>query len=527
MSYLQCTPAVIQLPCAGGTTTHVLEAIGTERLAFKVKLKQKYYDLYRVSPPLGFVKPGVKKELFLRRLPGNPGRTKLVVEYIASPDGYDPRKPFVEGAEVGKIDLRVIAYSDKKLPDDKPSVMGKVVTKKGQKFIPPVGYDDLKLETEIDELFKDENKAVTTAQILAKEKEGKGKVKKEAKGKVGKEGKKKKDESSSTSDENAPIQVVLPNLWKDLDINKAQNNNDQLKAILDVIMNENRRMEEIIKHMMQEITFLRESLLSTVMKLATLSLANKEAAAATLSGSGQPTSTASTMTGKSVGVGSDARITSEIKTTIPTGVSHITSPVAVGSSTTTGVSHKTSSVAEGSGATTGVSHKTSSVAEGSGATTGVSPITSPVAGGSGATTGVSRTTSPVASTANGVKSAIGVGEGGALSHTGAGVEVENYLSAMLAEGGPGGKAKGSDDGSPAVGGGTKEFSLYLGGAAGGRDVGSAYFTASSAAKAKKDLAFAFGSTADQLGGSGHPYSPSGSSGGSGGGGGHGASSVYL
>ncbi|VDO46775.1 unnamed protein product [Brugia timori] len=68
MSYLQCTPAMIQVPCTGGTTTHILEAIGTERLAFKVKLKQKYYNLYRVSPPLGFVKPGMKKELFLRRL---------------------------------------------------------------------------------------------------------------------------------------------------------------------------------------------------------------------------------------------------------------------------------------------------------------------------------------------------------------------------------------------------------------------------------------------------------------------------
>lgn len=29
------------------------------------------------------------------------------MEYIASPQGYDPRRPFVEGAEVGVLDIRV------------------------------------------------------------------------------------------------------------------------------------------------------------------------------------------------------------------------------------------------------------------------------------------------------------------------------------------------------------------------------------------------------------------------------------
>ncbi|EFO20764.1 hypothetical protein LOAG_07727 [Loa loa] len=187
MSYLQCTPATIQVPCTGGTTTHILEAIGTERLAFKVKLKQKYYDLYRVSPPLGFVKPGMKKELFLRRLPGKPGKTKLVVEYIASPQGYDPRKPFVDGADVGVLDLRVRAYSDKRLPDKVGKIAGKLVTKAGQKFTPAPGYDDLKLETEIDEIYKDKDKLTPGEQEGTKEKEKKDKTEKE------------EDESSSSN----------------------------------------------------------------------------------------------------------------------------------------------------------------------------------------------------------------------------------------------------------------------------------------------------------------------------------------
>lgn len=44
----------MQIPCTGGTATHILEAIGTERLAFKVKLKQKYYNLYKVRNSVKF-----------------------------------------------------------------------------------------------------------------------------------------------------------------------------------------------------------------------------------------------------------------------------------------------------------------------------------------------------------------------------------------------------------------------------------------------------------------------------------------
>ncbi|VDM14435.1 unnamed protein product, partial [Wuchereria bancrofti] len=64
----------------------------------------------------------------------------------------------------------------------------------------------------------------------------------------------------------APIQVVIPNLWKGLKVGEMQKTNE-LKEVLELVTNENKRLEEIIKQMMQEITFLRESLLSTVMKL--------------------------------------------------------------------------------------------------------------------------------------------------------------------------------------------------------------------------------------------------------------------
>ncbi|VDK88041.1 unnamed protein product, partial [Onchocerca ochengi] len=266
MSYLQCTPAMIQVPCTGGTTTHILEAVGTERLAFKVKLKQRHYDLYKVSPPLGFIKPGVKKELFLRRLPGKPGKTKLVVEYIASPEGYDPRKPFVDGADV--------AYVDKKLPDDVPTIMGRVVTKIGQKFTPSPGYDDRKLETEIEELYKDKEKEGPVERILSKEKLEKEKgVKGKAEGvslskeKLEKEKERKEEESVSSSEEDVPIQVVLPDFWKDFNVPEMKKSNDELKAALQAITNENKRLEEIITQMMKEIAFLREALLSTVLKL--------------------------------------------------------------------------------------------------------------------------------------------------------------------------------------------------------------------------------------------------------------------
>uniref|UniRef100_A0A1I8ES82 Major sperm protein n=1 Tax=Wuchereria bancrofti TaxID=6293 RepID=A0A1I8ES82_WUCBA len=551
MSYLQCTPAMIQVPCTGGTTTHILEAIGTERLAFKVKLKQKHYNLYRVSPPLGFVKPGLKKELFLRRLPGKPGKTKLVVEYIASPEGYDPRKPFVEGADVGVLDIRVRAYSDRRIPDKVPKIMGKLVTKAGQKFVPTPGYDDLKLETEINDLYKDKESILSTEHEILKAKEGKGKAEK----------KKEKDESLTTTDEDgkifasgiifwklflkllkiiriflnkkgkkngAPIQVVIPNLWKGLKVGEMQKTNE-LKEVLELVTNENKRLEEIIKQMMQEITFLRESLLSTVMKLA-----NAVASGTSTKSGAEAISAAHIAASAAIG---KSRSGSNIGGTIisdgaktATSVSGITSPVASGAggtkiSTVASISSVPSPVASGtSGAkistATGVSGITSPA-------TGVpSAIKSPIpvtAGGGGAYDTKSPAPSDV-SAVHGAKSTISIG---AISQTGAGAEVEQYLSSMLAGGGHTIGAKESDEGNTVAGGGLKEFSLYFAGASPGA-LTSAYMSAPSRGTSKaKDMNFAFGNTADQLDRSGRPDSPGGSSTGGGGGPAYRATSVYL
>uniref|UniRef100_A0A915Q066 MSP domain-containing protein n=1 Tax=Setaria digitata TaxID=48799 RepID=A0A915Q066_9BILA len=102
---------------------------------------------------MGFLRPGQKKQIVLERRPGKPGRTFLIVEYIVAPSGYDPRMPFVEGAEVGRVKIRIRAYKDQKIPDTVPNLQGQAVTRRGQKFQAPAVIDDEKIEREIEELF--------------------------------------------------------------------------------------------------------------------------------------------------------------------------------------------------------------------------------------------------------------------------------------------------------------------------------------------------------------------------------------
>ncbi|KAL3989325.1 MSP (Major sperm protein) domain family protein [Acanthocheilonema viteae] len=146
---ISCT----DVPCNGGFTTHTLECVGTSRLCFRVRLKKKYFELYRVNPPVGFLRPGQKKQIILERRPGKPGRTFLVVEYIVAPSGYDPRNPFIEGAEVGRVKIRVRAYQDKKIADTVLHLQGQAVTQRGQKFQTPAVVNDEKIEREIEELY--------------------------------------------------------------------------------------------------------------------------------------------------------------------------------------------------------------------------------------------------------------------------------------------------------------------------------------------------------------------------------------
>uniref|UniRef100_A0A8R1TS38 Major sperm protein n=1 Tax=Onchocerca volvulus TaxID=6282 RepID=A0A8R1TS38_ONCVO len=536
MSYLQCTPAMIQVPCTGGTTTHILEAVGTERLAFKVKLKQRHYDLYKVSPPLGFIKPGVKKELFLRRLPGKPGKTKLVVEYIASPEGYDPRKPFVDGADVGVLILRVRAYVDKKLPDDVPTIMGRVVTKIGQKFTPSPGYDDRKLETEIEELYKDKEKEGPVERILSKEKlekekgvkgkaEGvslsKAKLEKEkdikrkaegvslSKEKLEKEKERKEEESVSSSEEDVPIQVVLPDFWKDFNVPELKKSNDELKAALQAITNENKRLEEIITQMMKEITFLREALLSTVLKLG-----SGQALSTTLT-AGSP---AAGKSGTDITVGGGTEISSTIRS-----IAKSASP-AVGAISTS----KTLAASSTGGAKAGAVAQSGAGGAGRVTQTGATRVSTVAQTSAGGASRAAQTG------AGGVGTIAQAGSTGAITvtQTGAGAEVENYLSAMLTAGGPTGGAKESDEAAlTSAMGGAKEFSLYFAG--GGAGTRSTYVVPTT--KKAKDLKFAFGSKGGRRdssdgsagGGAGGGAGVSDGGGGGAGGGYRGITSVYF
>lgn len=65
----------------------------------------------------------------------------------------------------------------------------------------------------------------------------------------------------------AVIKVVIPNVRKDINLDLIQKNNEQMKALLETVISENKRLEDVITQMMKEITFLREALLSTVGKL--------------------------------------------------------------------------------------------------------------------------------------------------------------------------------------------------------------------------------------------------------------------
>ncbi|VDM11622.1 unnamed protein product [Wuchereria bancrofti] len=104
---------------------------------------------------MGFLRPGQKKQIVIERRAGKPGKTFLLVEYIAAPSGYDPRMPFVEGAEVGRVKIRIfnfIAYEDEKIADTVLHLKGQTVTKHGQKFHTPAVIDDEKIEREIEAL---------------------------------------------------------------------------------------------------------------------------------------------------------------------------------------------------------------------------------------------------------------------------------------------------------------------------------------------------------------------------------------
>uniref|UniRef100_A0A915Q1I9 Uncharacterized protein n=1 Tax=Setaria digitata TaxID=48799 RepID=A0A915Q1I9_9BILA len=329
-----------------------------------------------------------------------------------------------------------------------------------------------------------------------------------------------------------------------------QKNNEELKAVLQTVINENRRLEEVISQMMREITFLREALLSTVLKLASGSVgggvggssaipvttsANQSGATALTTTSARAVGTKSSVAGVT-SVKSGTGTISAMKSPGGTTASAWKSPVSTTGTSVRGSTATKSSVKYISGA------KSPTVTSGTGTGSSIAPVKSSVGAAStkgatwnsggvksvfaGAGIGGGNLVSVSYGTSGDSKSpsatTTGGGGGGATGITGAttgaaattgtsdtgrpsaSAEVENYITAMMAGGGPRGGIKTSDS-STSVGGGLKEFSLYCAAGTGiGGGMRSTYVDGASSGTTDKtrDINFAFGNTNDQLGGGG-------------------------
>uniref|UniRef100_A0A915C872 Major sperm protein n=1 Tax=Parascaris univalens TaxID=6257 RepID=A0A915C872_PARUN len=129
---LTITPAVMQVSAKGGTTKHRLKCVGDQRVVFKVKLKAKYYKFYKVWPVMGFIQPGATREITFTRKPGRIGKDYLVIQYIIAPSGYDPREPFVKGAQIGKLIFKIEAVEGDPMHIEETTYRGDVITDAGQ-----------------------------------------------------------------------------------------------------------------------------------------------------------------------------------------------------------------------------------------------------------------------------------------------------------------------------------------------------------------------------------------------------------
>uniref|UniRef100_A0A915C954 Major sperm protein n=1 Tax=Parascaris univalens TaxID=6257 RepID=A0A915C954_PARUN len=147
---LTITPAVMQVSAKGGTTKHRLKCVGDQRVVFKVKLKAKYYKFYKVWPVMGFIQPGATREITFTRKPGRIGKDYLVIQYIIAPSGYDPREPFVKGAQIGKLIFKIEAVEGDPMHIEETTYRGDVITDAGQDWKRAVNRDeDERIEREI------------------------------------------------------------------------------------------------------------------------------------------------------------------------------------------------------------------------------------------------------------------------------------------------------------------------------------------------------------------------------------------
>ncbi|VDM46409.1 unnamed protein product [Toxocara canis] len=71
--------------------------------------------MFQVSPAYGLMKPGGTREL----QPGKVGGNYLSIYYITAPSCYDPRMPFVKGAQIGEVKFKIMeTLQDESALDD-------------------------------------------------------------------------------------------------------------------------------------------------------------------------------------------------------------------------------------------------------------------------------------------------------------------------------------------------------------------------------------------------------------------------
>lgn len=153
---LTITPTSAQVSAKGGTIDYLLRCKGDCRLAFKIRIKANCCSYYAIRPTAGFVPAGGQRYVtFIRKGGGNAGKEYMMIQYIVAPSRYDPREPFVKGAEIGriKIDVQVV--------DEEPDLFnlfqmkGKKVTDDGQIWDKePNAQEDNRIEKELDEAEK-------------------------------------------------------------------------------------------------------------------------------------------------------------------------------------------------------------------------------------------------------------------------------------------------------------------------------------------------------------------------------------
>ncbi|VDM47400.1 unnamed protein product [Toxocara canis] len=116
-AFSRCETPCFEVSTKGGRTKHRLKCIGDQRVVFKVKLKAKYYKYYKVSQMYGqlwdlYSQAPLEKSYLLVSghilQPGKIGKDYLVIQYIIAPSGYDPREPFVKGAQIGQLIFNII-----------------------------------------------------------------------------------------------------------------------------------------------------------------------------------------------------------------------------------------------------------------------------------------------------------------------------------------------------------------------------------------------------------------------------------